>query len=115
DRRRVVVVAKLLEPAVRVRAMNEHVQPRRHARHVDVLSVEERGIAVGEADGLALLDAARGPIAGAARAEEAGTGEVLHALRGEAVVVGEAEPGLAVATDERVVRSTSQLVALERL
>src|SRR6185295_19662958 len=78
--RRVVVVARLFHLPVRVRPVDEHVAPRGEPREVEVLAVEERGVAVGEAGRGALVHTELARIARAAVPEEVRAGEVLHTL-----------------------------------
>ena len=111
DRSRVVVVAALAQQPVRVRTVHEHVDPRAGSRQVDVLAVEVGRVPVGEPDGRSLLDRACARRAGGAVPEERRAAR-SHAARG-AVVVGEAEAGLAVGSEERAVARAAQLVARE--
>ena len=58
-RRGVVVTRALAQPAERVRAVDEHVDPRRHAGDLHVLAVEMCRVEVGVAGRRALFDRAR--------------------------------------------------------
>src|SRR5581483_1356024 len=98
ERRGIVRVARLPQVEVLVRAVHQPVRPGPDVRDVELLAVEERGVAIRVADGRALGHLARLRVELRAVAEEARR-SVLHADRG-AVVVGDAEAALVVAYDE---------------
>jgi hypothetical protein len=91
--------------------MDEQVDTGGYAGEIDVLAVDVGRVPIGVAARGALLDAAQTCVAVAAVAEE-DRRPGAHAP-GVAVMVGQAEAGLAIARDEAEVRDTAKLVALE--
>ena len=101
--------------AIRVGAMHEEVAAGRESRDVQGLAVEERRIAVDEADGGPFDDASGVGLSRPAVAEEARWAGAGDPWRHLAPAIDEAEPALAVADEQGEVAGPPQLVADERL
>src|ERR687898_1072040 len=101
----VVLVTKLAEKQTAVGPVDQDVGPRGQPGEIEVLPVEMAGVAIRVTDGCPLVDRERVRSALLAVVlEDRSAWLVREVAGGVGVMVGEAEPALAIAEDDRVVR-----------